>query len=195
MDFYLVRDVLKNILSSVMNEYSLIKKSIRKIPDFPVTGVMFRDVTTLMKDKEAFRASCNNLELSAKDFPDFEYIAGIESRGFVFGSVLAYRMERGFVLVRKPGKLPAEVLSMEYELEYGIDSIEIHVDALEKGASYLVVDDLLATGGTAEAACKLIESGGGIVVGCLFLVELPDLRGRQKLRNRKVVSIIEFEGE
>ena len=179
----------------IMKNYTLIKESIRAVPDFPSPGILFRDVTTLMKDSEAYRVSCECMELSAKDFEVFDYVVGIESRGFIFGSVLADKLVKGFVPVRKPGKLPARVLSMEYELEYGRDAIEVHVDAIEKGASYLIVDDLLATGGTAEASCKLIEKGGGVVVGCLFLIELPDLGGRQKLMNRKVVSIVQFEEE
>jgi adenine phosphoribosyltransferase len=132
---------------------------------------------------------------AAKKFQQIDYVAGIEARGFIFGSVLANRLDKGFIPVRKPGKLPADVLSQEYELEYGRDSVEVHVDAILKGKKYLVVDDLLATGGTSEAACRLIENGGGVVVGCLFLIELTDLGGRQKLRNRRIESIVEFEGE
>jgi adenine phosphoribosyltransferase len=124
----------------------------------------------------------------------FDYVAGIEARGFIFGSVLASNTGKGFVLVRKPGKLPADLISVEYELEYGKDRVEVHADAILADLKYLLVDDLLATGGTAEAACSLIEQGGGIVVGCLFLVELPDLGGRNRLKQRKVISIVEFEG-
>lgn len=178
-----------------MKNYTLIKKSIRTVPDFPAPGIMFRDVTTLMKDREAYRVSCKCMELSAKNFKTFDYVAGIESRGFIFGSVLADKLVKGFVPVRKPGKLPARVLSIDYELEYGRDTVEVHADAIDEGAGYLVVDDLLATGGTAEATCRLIEKGGGLVVGCLFLVELTDLGGRQKLMSRKVVSVVQFEGE
>jgi adenine phosphoribosyltransferase len=178
-----------------MDKCKQLKDSIRTIPDFPVRGIMFRDVTTLMKDKKAFGLSCECLLAAVKDMLPFDLIAGIESRGFIYGSILANKTNTGFVPVRKPGKLPARVLSVDYELEYGTDSVEVHIDAIEKGIKYLVVDDLLATGGTAEATCKLIEKGGGTVVGCLFLVELPDLGGRQKLDQRKVVSIIEFEGE
>ena len=172
-----------------------IRESIRTIPDFPAPGIMFRDVTTLMKDKEAFGKSCECLLAWAKEFERIDYVAGIEARGFIYGSVLANGLGAGFIPVRKPGKLPAKVLSIDYQLEYGKDTVEVHVDAIEADAKYLVVDDLLATGGTAEASCRLIESGGGIVTGCLFLVELTDLNGRQKLKSRKVVSILQFEGE
>ena len=174
---------------------TIVRESIRAIPDFPSPGILFRDVTTLMKDKDAFRISCELLEKSAKEFEGVEYVAGIESRGFVFGSVLADRLKTGFIPVRKPGKLPSDILSIDYKLEYGSDTVEVHVDAIEKGAIYLVVDDLLATGGTADASCRLIEKGGGVVLACLFLVELPDLDGRNKLKGRKVVSIVRFEGE
>jgi len=177
------------------NKYKKLKSTIRSIPDFPAPGILFRDVTTLVKNAEAFRESCELLGKAVSEFSNTDYLAGIESRGFVFGSVLANNEGKGLVLVRKPGKLPAKVLSIEYELEYGKDSIEIHADAIHEGSSYLVIDDLLATGGTAEATCRLIERGGGIVAGCLFLVELPDLKGREKLKNRKVVSILQFEGE
>ena len=172
-----------------------IKNSIRTIPDFPAEGILFRDVTTLMKDQESFRLSIEQMLHATRQFAAFEYVAGIEARGFIFGSIIANKLNAGFVPVRKPGKLPAEVLYLEYELEYGKDAVEVHVDAILKGKKYLVVDDLLATGGTSEAACRLIEKGGGIVVGCLFLVELTDLKGREKLKNRNVESIVEFEGE
>jgi adenine phosphoribosyltransferase len=178
-----------------MDELLRIKNAIRTIPDFPVQGIMFRDVTTMVKDPTAFSASCRLMKNASKDFPEFDFVAGIESRGFIYGSVLANNLDKGLVLVRKPGKLPAKVLTMDYELEYGRDTIEVHADAIKKGASYLVVDDLLATGGTAEATCRLIESGGGAVAGCLFLIELPDLYGREKLRKRKLISLIQFEGE
>jgi adenine phosphoribosyltransferase len=178
-----------------MDKCKKLKESIRTIPDFPVRGIMFRDVTTLMKDRNAFGLSCECLLAAAKDLLPFDLVAGIESRGFIFGSILANKTNTGFIPVRKPGKLPARVLSIEYELEYGTDSVEVHMDAIEEGVKYLVVDDLLATGGTAEATCKLIEKGGGKVAGCLFLVELPDLGGRHKLGQNNVISIIEFEGE
>lgn len=178
-----------------MKKEFIIRNAIRSIPGFPKPGILFRDVTTLMKNEKAFRLSVELLADKSLKFGRYKYIAGIEARGFVFGSILAEKTGKGFVPVRKPGKLPSDVLSIEYELEYGMDKIEIHRDAVVKGERYLVVDDLLATGGTAEAACRLIESGGGIVAGCLFLVELPELGGRRKLQGREVISIIEFEGE
>lgn len=178
-----------------MDNVSIIKGAIRSIPDFPTKGILFRDITTLIKDPGAFRLSCDMMVDGAGGFPAFDFLAGIESRGFIYGSVLSNMLRKGLVLVRKPGKLPARVLSMGYELEYGRDTIEIHEDAIIKGNKYLVVDDLLATGGTAEATSKLIESGGGIVAGCLFLVELSELGGRKMLNNRKVVSIVQFEGK
>lgn len=178
-----------------MEKLQKIINKIRTIPDFPAPGILFRDVTTLVKDATAFRDSCELMRQEAIRFNSVNYIAGIESRGFIFGSVLSQNLCKGLVLVRKPGKLPSRVLSMEYELEYGKDTVEIHADAIENGANYLVVDDLLATGGTAEATCRLIESGGGVVAACLFLIELSDLGGRQKLKNRKVVSVIQFEGK
>jgi len=178
-----------------MDKRDIIKDTIRTIPDFPVPGIMFRDVTTLVKDGLAFKTSCELLLQSVELFGGVDFFAGIESRGFIFSSVLANSLAKGLVLVRKPGKLPARVLSVNYKLEYGTDTVEIHADAIEEGKSYLVIDDLLATGGTATATCELIESGGGIVSGCLFLVELPELNGRIKLDKRKVVSIIQFEGQ
>ena len=172
-----------------------LKKSIRTIPDYPIKGILFRDITTLMIDSSVFSESCDRMVEAAGLFSSFEYVAGIEARGFIYGSVLSSRMAAGFVPIRKPGKLPASTISVEYDLEYGKDSIEVHKDAIIPGERYLVVDDLLATGGTAEAACRLIELGDGIVVGCLFLVELPGLGGRRKLGDSKVISLLEFDGE
>jgi adenine phosphoribosyltransferase len=178
-----------------MKNCSQLKKFIRTVPDFPAKGILFRDVTTLMKDESSFGKSCECMKEASGEFGDFEFVAGIEARGFVYGAVLANETKSGFVPVRKPGKLPAAIISVNYDLEYGKDTVEVHVDAIVKGAKYLVVDDLLATGGTAEAVCRLIEAGGGVVTGCLFLVELPDLGGRRKLGGRKVISILEFDGE
>ena len=173
----------------------VIRNSIRTIPDYPKKGILFRDITTLLKDDVAFRMTCEFLVSYANGFPVFDFVAGIESRGFIFGSVLANRLEKGFIPIRKPGKLPGKVNSVDYELEYGRDTVEVHVDAIVNGAGYLVVDDLLATGGTANASCELIEKCGGIVSGCLFVVELTDLKGQDKLKNRIVSSIVQFEGE
>ena len=177
------------------NRINLIRDSIRTIPDYPKKGILFRDITTLLKDKVAFRLTNESLVMHASEFPAFDYVAGIESRGFIFGSVLANLLGIGFIPIRKPGKLPGEVNSVDYELEYGTDTVEVHVDAITEGAGYLVVDDLLATGGTANASCKLIEKCGGVVSGCLFVVELSDLNGRSSLKNRVISSIVQFEGE
>jgi adenine phosphoribosyltransferase len=177
------------------SNYDLARRSIRTIPDYPKKGIMFRDVTTLLKDARAFAAASNLLVARCTEFPEFGYVAGIESRGFIFGSVLAQMLGKGFVPIRKPGKLPGKVRSIDYELEYGRDTLEVHLDAIIEGESYLVLDDLLATGGTASASCQLIEECGGLVSGCLFLVELPDLGGRDKLNKRIVSSVIQFEGE
>jgi len=177
------------------NKINLIRDSIRTIPDYPKKGILFRDITTLLKDEVAFQETNENLMHFSKEFKKFDFVVGIESRGFIFGSVLANRLGKGFIPIRKPGKLPAEVNSVDYELEYGTDTVEVHLDAIKIGYRYLVIDDLLATGGTANASCKLIEKCGGIVVGCLFVVELPDLGGRKTLKNRVVSSIVQFEGE
>ena len=178
-----------------MKNCKQIKDSIRTIPDFPVSGIQFRDITTLMMNSDAFREACECMAVEVGKLSQVDYVAGIEARGFVFGAVVAEKLNMGFIPIRKPGKLPAEVISVEYELEYGNDRIEVHKDAVCKDAVYVLVDDLLATGGTAEAACRLIEKGGGKVAACVFLVELPKLGGKKKLRNRNVISIIEFEGD
>ena len=173
----------------------IIRDSIRTIPDYPKKGILFRDITTLLKDEVAFRTASECLVSYSGGFPEFDFVAGIESRGFIFGSVLANLLGKGFIPIRKPGKLPAKVSSVDYELEYGKDTVEVHVDAIVGGAGYLVLDDLLATGGTANASCQLIENCGGVVSGCLFVVELTDLKGRKMLKDRIVSSIVQFEGE
>jgi len=167
---------------------------IRNVQDFPVKGIGFKDITTLLKNGKAFRRSIDDL---GKKFENkgVEKIVGIESRGFIFGSVLAYNWQIGFVPVRKPGKLPAETLSQEYELEYGTDSVEIHEDAIQSGEKVLIVDDLLATGGTAEATVKLVEKLGGDILGLTFLIELTFLKGRERLGDHNIVSIIQYESE
>lgn len=167
---------------------------IRNVQDFPVKGIGFKDITTLLKDGKAFRQSVDEL---GKKFENqgVEKIVGIESRGFIFGSVLAYNWQVGFVPVRKPGKLPAETLSQEYELEYGTDSVEIHKDAIQSGEKVLIVDDLLATGGTAEATVKLVEKLKGDIRGLAFLVELTFLKGRERLGDHDVVSIMRYDSE
>jgi adenine phosphoribosyltransferase len=171
-----------------------LKKKIRTIPHWPKKGVMFRDITTLIKDSEGFRKACDLLYDYYKK-KDIDIIACIEARGFVFGSVLAYRLGKGLVLVRKPGKLPADKVRQEYELEYGKDSVEMHTDSISKGDRVLIVDDLLATGGTMEATCKLVQKMGGKVVGCAFVIELPELKGREKLGSFELFKLVDFEGE
>jgi adenine phosphoribosyltransferase len=171
-----------------------IKAKIRAIPNWPKDGIMFRDITTLIKDPRGFKDTCDILYKQYRN-KDIDIIAGIESRGFIFGAVLAYLLNKSFVPIRKPGKLPAECICQEYELEYGTDKIEVHKDAIGAGDKVLIADDLLATGGTMKAACQLIESLGGEVVGCAFVVELTDLKGREKLTGYELFKLVEFEGE
>lgn len=167
---------------------------IRNVPDFPKKGIGFKDITTLLKNGEAFRLAID--ELGNKfEKQKVDKIVGIESRGFIFGAVLAYNWQIGFVPVRKPGKLPAETLKQEYQLEYGTDSLEMHKDAISSGESILIVDDLLATGGTARATVQLVEKLGGIVQGIAFLIELSFLNGREKLKDCTVVSLIKYDSE
>ena len=166
---------------------------IRTIPDFPVAGILFRDITTLIKDGEAFRES---IEVMADLVADLQVdkIAAIEARGWILAAPIAYKRGAGFVPIRKPSKLPAEKMSCEYALEYGTNTLELHRDAVEPGERILLVDDLLATGGTARASIDLIERLGGEVVGVAFLVELVDLKGRDVLKGYEVRSIVSFEG-
>lgn len=175
-----------------------IKSMIRTIPDYPKKGIMFRDITTLIKDPSGFRLVIDNLaERYAKEQTEFDIIAGIESRGFIIGGALSYSLGKGFIPIRKKGKLPADVISHEYELEYGTDIIEIHKDAVNKGDRVLIVDDLCATGGTALAAITLVEKLGGIVSEVAFIVDLPDLLGSKKIKDKgyNVHILVEFEGE
>jgi len=171
-----------------------IKSKIRTIPHWPKEGIMFRDITTLLKDPDGFKETIDLLYRRYKD-KKIDKVIGIESRGFIFGAPLAYLLHCGFVPIRKPGKLPAECESEEYTLEYGKDKIEIHRDSIEKGERVLIVDDLIATAGTADAARKLVKKLGGTVVECAFIVELSDLKGRDKLKGENIYSIVEFEGE
>lgn len=169
-----------------------VKSKIRDIKDFPKEGIIFRDITTALKDAETLRVIVDYLCEQFKD-EKIDYIAGIESRGFILGMPMAYKMGIGFIPVRKPNKLPAATYSQEYSLEYGTDKIEIHQDAFPQGANVLVVDDLLATGGTAEAACKLVKKAGANLVGTAFLIELTALNGREKLVDSpKNVSMLQY---
>ena len=168
-----------------------IKSMIREVPNFPKEGILFRDITTALKDADTLKLMIDEIYEIFKD-EKIDYIAGIESRGFIFGMPLAYKLNCGFIPVRKPKKLPAEVISQEYELEYGTDKIEIHKDALKKGDRVLIVDDLLATGGTAQAAVKLIDQVAQ-TVGIAFVIELEDLKCREKLpQNIKITSLVKY---
>lgn len=171
-----------------------IKSKIRTVPHWPKEGIMFRDITTLLKDAEGFKETIDLLYNRYKD-EKIDKVIGIESRGFIFGAPLAYLLGCGFVPIRKPGKLPAEIESEEYTLEYGRDKIEVHKDAINKGDKILIVDDLIATAGTASAARNLVKKLGGELVECAFIVELTDLKGRDKLKGENIFSIVEFEGK
>jgi adenine phosphoribosyltransferase len=171
-----------------------IKKLIRTIPDFPHKGIMFRDITTLLKDGPGLQKTIDHLAERYLD-QNLDVVAGVESRGFIIGAPLAYKLGLGFVPIRKPKKLPGETIKEEYTLEYGTDSLEIHTDALDKGQRVLLVDDLIATGGTIKAAAKLIEKCGAQVAEIVFVVELPDLKGRASLNNYPVYSMVSFAGE
>ncbi|MGB9773127.1 MAG: adenine phosphoribosyltransferase [Bacteroidota bacterium] len=167
---------------------------IRSVPDFPKQGIVFRDITTLLKDKTAFHQAATALFEPYRS-QKIDKVASVESRGFILGAVLAYLLNAGFVLIRKPGKLPAASIRQEYELEYGTDAVEIHTDAITPGERVLVHDDLLATGGTVLAVCKLIERLGGEVAGLSFLIELDFLKGRQKLQQYNIHSLIHYSSE
>ncbi len=167
------------------------KSKIRNIPDFPKEGIMFRDITTLLKDKEAYKALIDVITKSL-DGKNVDIVIGPEARGFVVGSAVAYAVGAGFVVARKPGKLPYKTNRYEYGLEYGTDVLEIHADAIEKGQRVAIIDDLLATGGTALATVKLIEESGGEVVALRFAIELEDLDGREILKDYDVDAVMKF---
>lgn len=173
-----------------------IKSLIRTVPHYPKNGVMFRDITTLLKDPVGFRITINEF-VHRYTAVRLDKIVGIESRGFIIGAAVAFQLGVGFVPIRKKGKLPAETIGHDYDLEYGSDRIEIHVDAVSPGDRVLLVDDLIATGGTAEAAVKLIEKMGGKIFECCFVIDLPDLGGRRRLEKygQKVFTLCEFEGD
>jgi len=171
-----------------------IKSKIRTIPDWPKKNIMFRDITTLLKSPDGLKETIDLLYSRYAD-KKIDKVVGIESRGFILAAPLAYRLGCGFVPVRKPGKLPAECESEEYSLEYGKDKIEIHKDAINKGDKVLIVDDLLATGGTMNAARNLVKKLQGDIVECACVVELPELKGREKIKGEKIFSIVKFEGE
>ena len=168
-----------------------LKGYIRNIPDFPEKGIIFRDITTLLKDERALREAVVHLNRAVYGIP-FDYIVAPESRGFIFGIPVAYEMDKGFIPVRKKGKLPAETISKEYELEYGKATIEIHKDALKPGDKVIIIDDLLATGGTAKAIKDLVESAGATVAKFVFLIELEGLNGKEALGDTPYASVLKY---
>ena len=169
----------------------MIERYIRDVPDFPKPGIVFKDITPLLQDAEGLKASIDQL-VEAASAHEFDLVCGIESRGFIFVTALARQMEKGFIPIRKPGKLPWKTAFESYELEYGTDTIEIHTDAADRNKRVLLVDDLLATGGTMEAALKLVDKIGGTPVACLFVIELGFLDGRSKLGDTPVQSLIRY---
>ena len=171
-----------------------VEKYIKSIPDFPQPGIIFRDVTSVIEDPKGLQIAIDDMS-AMLDGVDYDVIAGAESRGFIFGAPIAYKNGKGFVLVRKKGKLPRETVEMSYDLEYGSATIEIHKDAIKPGDKVVLVDDLIATGGTIQAAAKLVEELGGEVVKMIFLIELTDLGGRKLLEGYDVASVVQYEGE
>jgi adenine phosphoribosyltransferase len=167
---------------------------IQDIPDFPKPGIVFKDITPLFLDSEALRFTVDKLAEYARS-REIDYVVSAEARGFVLGAAVAVAADAGFILARKPGKLPRDVLSVEYELEYGVDSLELHADAIRSDARVLVHDDLLATGGTAGALCELVEQAGGVVAGCAFVIELAFLHGRDRLKGYDVRSLVVIDDE
>jgi adenine phosphoribosyltransferase len=171
-----------------------LEKYIRSIPDFPKEGIIFRDVTSLLQDAEGFHLAVEGLVKSLENV-DFDVVVAPESRGFIFGTPVAYELQKSFVPVRKKGKLPCETISHEYSLEYGTATLELHKDAIKPGDKVVIVDDLLATGGTTEAMIHLVEQLGGSVEKCVFVIELIDLKGRDLLSDRDVDSLVVYQGE
>lgn len=171
-----------------------LEEYVRSIPDFPEEGIIFRDVTSVLQDAEGLQLAVNTMQEKIKDL-DFDVVVGPESRGFIFGTPIAYNLKKPFVLIRKKGKLPCETVSEEYQLEYGTATIEMHKDAILPGQRILIVDDLIATGGTTEAMIHLIESLGGKVVGIVVLIELAGLKGREKLADYRLEAAISYEGK
>jgi adenine phosphoribosyltransferase len=169
-----------------------LKQKIRTIPDFPEPGILFRDITTLLSDAEALNETIERFAEHYKN-EKIDVVAGVESRGFIIGTPLAIRMDLGFIPIRKAGKLPGPTHGVDYDLEYGKDRVEVHQDAIPEGSRVLLVDDLIATGGTIEGSAKLVKKVGGVIVGYAFVIELTDLKGRERLQE-PVFSLIEFEG-
>jgi adenine phosphoribosyltransferase len=182
------------IIFAMKKMNTTLKDKIRSIPDFPIAHITFRDITPLMQDGKAFHEACDILYERYKD-QKIDKVAGIDARGFIFASVLAYRLGVGFIPVRKKGKLPFKTVSEKYELEYGTAEVEMHIDAIKKGERIVVVDDLIASGGTVSAAVKIIERLGGNIVECAFIIRLTDLKGSEKIKDHKVFAIVDFEGK
>jgi adenine phosphoribosyltransferase len=181
-------------MSTKEEKMKKLEEYVRTIPDYPEPGIMFRDVTTILQDADGLQLAINSMLEELKDL-DFDVIAGAESRGFIFGMPLAYALKKPFALIRKAGKLPCETVSASYELEYGKATIEMHKDSIQKGQKVVLVDDLIATGGTIKAAAGLVESLGGEIVRILFLMELEGLKGRDKLKEYDVRSVLRYEGK
>ena len=181
-------------MTMTMNELDYVRSTVRQVPDFPKPGILFLDITTATKDAKAMNLMIDFLYEKFKD-EKIDYVAGIESRGFIFGAPLACRLNAGFVPIRKPNKLPADTIKESYSLEYGTDTIEMHADAVKEGDRVLVIDDLLATGGTAVAACNLVKKVGAEVVAAAFIIELDPLKGREKIEANgvKVVSMLNYD--
>jgi len=171
-----------------------LEEYVRSIPDFPEPGIIFRDITTILQDPDGLHLAIQSMQDKLKD-TEFDVVVGTESRGFIFGVPIAYNLHKAFVPVRKKGKLPCETVSMEYDLEYGSAVIEMHKDSIKPGQKVVLVDDLVATGGTIEAAIKLVEELGGEVVKVVFLMELAGLKGREKLAGYDVASVIKYDGK
>ena len=180
-------------MTTVMNDLEYLREHVRQVPDFPKKGILFLDITTAVKDAKAFEITMNCLYEQFKGM-DLKYIAGIESRGFIYGAALAARLGVGFITMRKPNKLPAKTIRETYSLEYGTDTIEMHEDAVRAGDKVVVIDDLLATGGTAAAACSLLKKAGAKVEAAAFVIELDPLKGREKIESSgvKVVSLLHY---
>ena len=181
-------------MTNVLNEFDYVREHVRMVPDFPVKGIMFLDITTAVKDPKSMQIMIDFLYEKFKD-EKVDYVAGVESRGFIFGAALAYKLGCGFITIRKPNKLPAKTIKEDYTLEYGTNTIEIHEDAIKPGDRVVVIDDLLATGGTAVAACNLIKRVGAEVVSTAFIIELNPLKGREKIEaaGAKVVSMLNYD--
>ena len=171
-----------------------IEEYVRSIPDFPEPGIIFRDVTSVIQDADGLQLAIDSMQDCLKEV-DFDVITGLESRGFIFGMPIAYNLHKPFVLVRKAGKLPCETVSRTYDLEYGSATIEMHKDSIKPGQKVVIVDDLIATGGTVEAAIKMVEALGGEVVRVVFLMELAGLKGRERLKDYSISSVLRYEGK